>query len=162
MNLVPGARSFLRRASTRLSTARRMLRARNLPEVVRFSQEATEMALKAALRLEGVDYPKRHDPGQALLDAAPRFPAWFRDRLERMVRLSAELTRYRELAVYGDEGSGRTAEQVFEDSRPVTRWLTDAESVYRDCLRLYRERARSPEPHAQGDRPSPDRESRES
>ncbi|MGB6500292.1 MAG: HEPN domain-containing protein [Thermoplasmata archaeon] len=138
MNLVPGAESFLRRASTRLDTAERMLAEGNLPEVVRFSQEATEHSLKAALRLFEVEYPKRHDPAEALKAGRSKFPRWFQVEIPRMAALSAILSANRELAVYGDERIGKTADDLFSDKAQAAVWSADARRVYRLCLRLSR------------------------
>jgi len=57
MNNVAMARAYLRQASERLRHAREALEEGNYPYVVRQSQEAVELLLKAALRLVGVEPP---------------------------------------------------------------------------------------------------------
>jgi HEPN domain-containing protein len=80
---------------------------------VRRCQEAAEMALKAALRLVGVEVPRVHDVGFALQDKRDRFPTWFQERIDRMVRISRGLRGDRELSVYGDEALGRPPQAIF-------------------------------------------------
>jgi HEPN domain-containing protein len=146
MNLLPGARSFLRRSRARLDAAEQMLKNGDLPEVVRFSQEATELALKAALRLAAVEYPKRHDPGEVLRGNAIRFPLWYRESIPEMAQISAVLAQNRELAVYGDERLGKTAEELFTDPAQAAEWLAAAKRVYRWSARLCRTAGRPPPP----------------
>jgi HEPN domain-containing protein len=143
VNLRLGARSFLRRSAARLEAASRMLAQGEFPEVVRFSQEATEFALKAALRLVAIEYPKRHDPGEVLRETAAQFPPWFSKAIPEMARLSAELARNRELAIYGDERFGKTAEELFRDPVEAARWLARAKRVHRSCARLFRTTGRT-------------------
>lgn len=138
MNLREGARSLLHRSETRLDAARRTLARGELPEVVRFSQEATEYALKAALRMVGVEYPKRHDPSEIVLAHSERFPEWFRVDVGRFAELCRELSQNRQLAVYGDERRGRTAEALFTDRKQVAGWLEGAGRLYEQVIRLDR------------------------
>lgn len=73
---------------------------------IRQSQEAVEPALKAALRLVGIEPPKWHDVGPVLLDNRGRFPKWFDERIEEAAATSRWLRREREPSMYGDEESG--------------------------------------------------------
>ncbi len=120
-----------------------MYASRNLPEVVRFSQEATEYAVKSALKLVEIEYPKRHDPSEALREGKSRFPKWFRVSIESTARLARDLARNRELAVYGDERLAKTPEEIFSDSSRVAAWLSDARRVVGNSQRLYKEVVRS-------------------
>jgi len=63
MNNVTMAKAYLRQARERLRHANEALEGGNYPYVVRQSQEAVELSLKAALRLVGVEPPKWHDVG---------------------------------------------------------------------------------------------------
>lgn len=153
MNLREGARSLLRRSETRLDAARRSLARGELPEVVRFSQEATEYALKAALRLVGVEYPKRHDPSEAVLAHSERFPEWFRADVGWFADLCRELSQNRQLAVYGDERRGRTAEALFSDRKQVEGWAKGAGRLYELVVRLDRTTAAVEQPAGSGRKP---------
>lgn len=68
------ARSYIRQAEERLHHARESLDRGNYPYVMRQSQEAVELLLKAALRLVGADVPKWHDVGSILRKEKRRFP----------------------------------------------------------------------------------------
>jgi HEPN domain-containing protein len=99
------AEAYIRQAMERLKHAREALRRGNYPYVVRQSQEAVELALKASLRLVGVEPPRWHDVGPVLRREAERFPEWFRDEIPRLARISRRLRREREPSMYGDEES---------------------------------------------------------
>jgi HEPN domain-containing protein len=100
------AEAYIRQAMERLKHAREALRRGNYPYVVRQSQEAVELALKASLRLVGVEPPRWHDVGPVLRRETGRFPEWFREEIPRLARISRRLRREREPSMYGDEESG--------------------------------------------------------
>ncbi|MGB9760466.1 MAG: HEPN domain-containing protein [Thermoproteota archaeon] len=66
MNNVELARSNIRQAEERLKHAKEALESGNYPYVIRQCQEAVELALKAALRLVGIEPPKWYDVGPIL------------------------------------------------------------------------------------------------
>ena len=74
MNNLDMARSHLRQAAERVRHAEEALANGNYP-YVRQCQEAVELALKAALRMVGVEPPKWHDVGPVLRRERGRFPA---------------------------------------------------------------------------------------
>jgi HEPN domain-containing protein len=80
---------------------------------VRRCQEATEMALKAALRLVGLEVPRVHDVGFALREKRDRFPTWFQEHIDRSVHVSRGLRGDRELSIYGDEALRLPPETIF-------------------------------------------------
>jgi HEPN domain-containing protein len=104
--------------------------------VIRFSQESTELLLKAALRLIGIEYPKVHDVGDVLLLNAERFPAKFEARVPQMAEFSKEMASKRSLAMYGVEASGKTPGQIFDDPREAEEALKDAKEILASCLEL--------------------------
>jgi len=55
LELAKFARDYLKRGEERTRAAGEALRRRSFPEVIRFSQESTELSLKAALRLKGIE-----------------------------------------------------------------------------------------------------------
>ncbi|PLC61990.1 DNA-binding protein [Vulcanisaeta sp. EB80] len=107
------ARSYLRQAMERVRHAEEALINGNYPYVVRQCQEAVELALKAALRIVGVEPPKWHDVGPVLRREQGRFPAWFRERMDELISISRSLRKERELAMYGDEESGIPPEELY-------------------------------------------------
>ncbi|WP_238376257.1 HEPN domain-containing protein [Vulcanisaeta sp. EB80] len=113
MNNLDMARSYLRQAMERVRHAEEALINGNYPYVVRQCQEAVELALKAALRIVGVEPPKWHDVGPVLRREQGRFPAWFRERMDELISISRSLRKERELAMYGDEESGIPPEELY-------------------------------------------------
>jgi len=63
MKLGELARDYLRRAEVRVRSAAGATASKDYPDAVRFSQEAVELSLKAALRAFGLEYPKEQDVG---------------------------------------------------------------------------------------------------
>lgn len=61
-----------------------------------------ELALKAALRLVGVDPPRWHDVEPVLIDHSASYPSWFSEQIPRLAQISHWLRREREFAFYGD------------------------------------------------------------
>jgi len=113
LNNLDMARSYLRQAMERVRHAEEALTNGNYPYVVRQCQEAVELALKAALRIVGVEPPKWHDVGPVLRREQGRFPAWFRERMDELISISRSLRKERELAMYGDEESGIPPEELY-------------------------------------------------
>jgi HEPN domain-containing protein len=113
LNNLDMARSHLRRAAERVRHAEEALTNGNYPYVVRQCQEAVELALRAALRMVGVEPPKWHDVGPVLRRERGRFPAWFQGHMDELVSISRSLRKERELAMYGDEESGIPPEELY-------------------------------------------------
>jgi len=70
-------------------------------DTVRESQEICELALKAVLRLIGIDPPKLHDVGKIVKQYASELPATMQTDVDVVARYSFQLRRDRELAFYG-------------------------------------------------------------
>ncbi|MEM4141107.1 MAG: HEPN domain-containing protein [Nitrososphaeria archaeon] len=79
MNNIELAVSYIDEARRRLKTAENALKEKAYAYCIRQSQESVELALKAALRLVGIEPPKAHDVGPILLSEKERFPEWFRE-----------------------------------------------------------------------------------
>ncbi len=128
MNNVRLAKSNIRQALERLKHASEAAETGNYPYVVRQCQEAVELALKGALRLAGIEPPKWHDVGPILRRERDRFPQWFKVEIDRLASISRSLRKERELAMYGDEEAGISAEELYTivDAEKA---LTDAQYV---------------------------------
>ena len=138
MNNMDMARSYLRQAKDRLEDAQRALNRGNYPYTVRLSQEAVELALKASLRIVGIDPPKWHDVGPILRREAHRYPEWFREKIPLLARVSRRLRREREPAMYGDEELGIPPEELY-DRVDAEETLQQARMVFETVIRLFRE-----------------------
>ncbi|MCD6114153.1 MAG: HEPN domain-containing protein [Thermoprotei archaeon] len=113
MNSLELARSNIRQARERMVHASEALNRGNYPYVIRQSQEAVELALKASLRLVGVEPPKWHDVGPVLKRERKRFPKWFSEIIDKLASISRKLRKERELAMYGDEEALIPPEELY-------------------------------------------------
>ncbi|MEK6607387.1 MAG: HEPN domain-containing protein [Myxococcota bacterium] len=113
MTTVDLARAYLDQARIRLDLLAELRRRGAWNDVVRFAQEAVELALKALLRHAAIDPPKAHDVGPALLGAASRLPPAAAARCAEFARISTALAASRGPAFYGNEAAGVPASQLF-------------------------------------------------
>ena len=130
------ASSMLKEARLRLKAAAMGIRLKGYAYTVRSSQESVELSLKAALRLVGVEYPKKHEISRVLLLANKRFPSWF--RVENFAKISRALAEVREPAMYGDELRLVSSRELFTREY-AAKALAEANKVYRACSRLLKE-----------------------
>ena len=126
---------YLYRAKRCLKEARMALEDGDAPGVVRRSQEALELAVKAVLRALTIEYPRVHDVSDVLQECRSRFPAWFRDAIDELATISSELALARGPSMYGDEERGIPASELF--SRVYAEEaLRKAEKVLELCSKL--------------------------
>ncbi|MFQ6128617.1 MAG: HEPN domain-containing protein [Thermoplasmata archaeon] len=132
------ARSYLRMSRARLSDSREALQDKIYPYALRLAQECTEMSLKAALRMVAIEYPKKHDVSDVLLQSEKRFPEWFQKEIAFMAEGSRKLAKKREISMYGDEVSALSPDVVIsgEEAREA---VQIAEKTLRMCRKLLRE-----------------------
>lgn len=105
--------------------------------VVRRAQEVAELALKAALKMMGIEYPKEHDVGRVFVEACrtrglPLEPA----ELQAIREISTRLARDRQPAFY--------MERLYDREDAVAA-REDADSVLAFVVRLVG-RLRGPRP----------------
>lgn len=129
------AEAYIREAENRIETAQRALNERKYPYCVRQCQEAVELALKAALRVKGIEYPKFHDVGDVLIRVKGFYPAWFSEAIDKMVTISRKLLEKREASMYGFEEAGLSPEEVITEDL-ARRSLKDTIFVYEKCKDL--------------------------
>jgi len=130
------ASSMLQQAGIRLKAAAMGIKWKGYAYTVRSSQECVELSLKAALRVVGVEYPKKHDVSRVLLLARKRFPNWF--RVESFAKISRALSEMREPAMYGDELRFVSSTELFTKEH-ASKALAEANEVYKACSRLLKE-----------------------
>jgi len=130
------ASSMLKQAELRLKTAAMSIKLKGYAYTVRSAQECAELSLKAALRLVGVEYPKKHDVSRVLLLARKRFPNWF--KVESFAKISRGLAEMKEPAMYGDELRLVPSTELFKKEH-AAKALAEANELYKACLRLLRE-----------------------
>jgi HEPN domain-containing protein len=105
---------------------------------VRRCQEGVEMALKAALRLVGLEVPKVHDVGFFLRENKAMFPEWFQPHLDQLAHISRSLRKDREVSLYGDEALSLPPEKVFSKV-DADEALEEAALVFELAERLFEE-----------------------
>ena len=138
MNNVEMARSYIDEASRRIKTAEIALNEEAYAYCIRQSQEAVELALKAALRLVGIEPPKWHDVSPVLPEQRNRFPSWFKDELEEISSTSRWLRREREPSMYGDEETGLPPNKLYTRNY-AERAFNEARKTVNLVLKLFNE-----------------------
>jgi HEPN domain-containing protein len=128
------ARDYVKRARSRLRAIGVLMEDESWADVMRESQEAVEILLKALLRTYRIEVPQIHDVGAVLAAEKDRFPAELQEEIEGLKAISKSLRRDRELAFYGSEdltpsefygrsdadAAYQSAKHVFE---VVARWV---------------------------------------
>jgi HEPN domain-containing protein len=132
------AEKYISQALLRLRTAESAAIEGEHAYCFRQSQEAVELALKAALRIKGVEYPKFHDVGDVLLRVRELYPEWFEREAEKAAEISRKLAEKREAAMYGDESLGLPPSQVVSEEE-TKKGLEEAKWVVSLCERLMKE-----------------------
>jgi len=129
--------SGIKRAGRWLQGAKRALEDKRWDDVVYCSQMAVENATKAILISLAIDFPHSHDTSDVFTVLAKRddIPKWFRDEVESISDIIAELAELRGLAGYGFE-KGIDVE-YFRDYAPEA--YTKAEYVYKEYVKLLEE-----------------------
>lgn len=135
------ARSYLEKASVRLDVLKVLLDRGAYSDVVREAQELVEIALKAALRLVGIDPPRIHDVGPVLVEHIDAYPGWLQEVLPRLAEISRWLRHEREMALYGDVDVIPTETYAAVDAEKA---MADASTVYDAVRRLLEERSSEP------------------
>ena len=130
---------YLNRAATCVKQAEDCLRRGDYSTSVLRSGEAVEFALKAALRLVGQTYDRKHDVSAALAESFQSFLPWFKDRVPRFRSLSRIFTSLSLDAKYGDEILGAPPKALFFESEARI-YLESAREVLNECLKLQREK----------------------
>jgi len=125
------AADYIYRADRCLREAEIALSESDFAGVVRRSQEALELAVKAALRSIGVEYPHEHDVGEALDIVQDRLPSSLRSEVSKLRELLTELSRVRGPAFYGYEREGIPASKAFSKEY--------AQRTYSEVRRLVQE-----------------------
>ena len=127
---------YLKRAKIRLEVLEVLYEKGDYPDVVREAQEVVELALKAVLRLIGVEVPKVHDVGKILGKYEDLLPEELRQNLKKIATISKRLRKERELSFYGaedfiplEEYTAEEALQAINDAKFVVDTITRAFKV---------------------------------
>ena len=114
------ARSYFEKARKRRRALHVLLEDGAYSDVVREAQELVELALKGMLRAIGIEPPKLHDVGGLLVEHRERFAPEIQNTLADLARISKELRKERELALYGDVDFIPTDEYSLQQAEKAT------------------------------------------
>lgn len=128
------ALAYLEKAQKRLRVLEVLLEEQAYSDVVREAQEVVELALKAMLRLVGVEPPKQHDVGGLLVDHSSRFVEDVRQELPVLAATSKWLRKEREFAFCGDVGFIPTEEYSLADAQRADREARHVVHVALRCI----------------------------
>jgi HEPN domain-containing protein len=128
------ALAYLEKAQKRLRVLEVLLEEQAYSDVVREAQEVVELALKAMLRLVGVEPPKQHDVGGLLVDHSSRFVEDVRQALPVLAATSKWLRKEREFAFYGDVDFIPTEEYSLADAQRADREARHVVHVALRCI----------------------------
>ncbi|MBI4277353.1 MAG: HEPN domain-containing protein [Armatimonadetes bacterium] len=129
------AEGLFRLGEGRLEVLPAFLERGNFPTVIREAQECVELVLKAALRYVGIEPARTHDVAPLLRAHDDRFPAWFKEHIERLAVISTDLADRRGLSFYGDEERGVPPDRLFSRADAEAA-IEQARFVHRLCRRL--------------------------
>lgn len=121
-------KDYLQRAESRLYAIEVLYDRESYADVVRESQEALELCLKALLRHCDITVPRIHDVSKILRAEKQKLPEKLQGKVDAIADLSHSLRRDRELAFYGTEDltpSGfyekKDAEYAFSQVKEIVR-----------------------------------------
>lgn len=111
------AQSYFFKAEKRLKILEILFQEEDYSDVMREAQEIVELCLKGMLRYVGIEPPKYHDVGPLIIEHQTRFKDISSEEILRLVEISKELRKERELAFYGDIDFIPTEEYTLENAK---------------------------------------------
>lgn len=125
--------SYLKKAKVRLEALHFYHQKNAYSDVVRESQECTELLLKALIRFIGVEVPKVHDVSRVLLQNKARLPKVIQANLDEIAAISRDLRKDRELSFYGtedwiptDEYDASHSLKAIEQAQKIYDWVSQS------------------------------------
>jgi HEPN domain-containing protein len=135
------AEAYLADAKRSLGEAERAEQDGAYHRTVRRAQECVELALKAVLRLVGVEYPREYEVSAVLHEVIEKFPEWFASEIPRLTEISKRLAEERGPAFYGGERAFVPPASIYGETD--AKWaLENAAEVLHLCEQLLTEARR--------------------
>jgi len=136
LKLLDIAKSYLKQANARLRDAEEASAENLNAYALRLSQECVELSLKAALKLVGIEYPKKHDVSDVLIEVKDRFPEWFQKEIRFLADVSRKLAKKREISMYGDEESFLSPDEAIscEEALKAVEWAKKTHELCKNLL----------------------------
>jgi len=122
----------IRDAERELNNSLRSLGEEDYSGALKYLQECSEYAVKAALIAYGLDY-QVHGVGRFLVENRKMFPAWFKSRVETMGETADMLAKDRPRFRYPYEYESEDLKIFAEKIRPAV------EELFQNCKRLVEE-----------------------
>lgn len=138
MKFINIASSYLKQAEARLKDAEGALKEGLNSYALRLSQECVELSLKAALKIVAIEYPKKHDVSDVLINVKDRFPKWFQNEIGFLTDTSKRLAKKREISMYGDEELALSPDEMISNEEAQDA-IKRARKTYNLCRRLFNE-----------------------
>ncbi|MFM8268900.1 MAG: HEPN domain-containing protein [Pseudomonadota bacterium] len=117
--------SYFKTFQVRVEVLPEYFKRKSYSDVIRESQEALELFLKALLRTMGWSPSFSHDPGKELAELKKNIPAEFREVADPLVDWSRKLRRERELSYYGAADFIPSEEYSEKEAREALQFLED-------------------------------------
>ncbi len=114
MKNIEMAIDYIYRAKRCLKEAEMALKDLDAPGVIRRSQEALELSVKAILRALTIEYPRIHDVSDVLLQYSSKLPPELRGNINDLAELVSQLASIRGPAFYGYEREGVPPSKAFK------------------------------------------------
>lgn len=130
------AEDYITRAGHRLEAIRVLQERESYADVVRESQEAVELSLKALLRHANIDVPRIHDVSDILKSEIKKLPQEVQPHVDRLMKISRSLRRDRELAFYGTEDLTPMEFYKREDADQALQGATWCHQVCKEAMGL--------------------------
>ncbi len=125
-------KDYLDESKFRLETAKLALDKKRYNSVVRESQLAVELSLKAFLLRWNFIVPKTHEISNDILDSKDLFSKEAQKEILNIVKISKKLRREYEISLYGDKDSGKSLSDLYTKIQ-AEEYLSDAKKVYFLC-----------------------------
>ena len=134
------AKAYLEDAEYSLREAKIAAEGKVYHRTVRRAQECVEFALKAVLRLIGIEYPREHEISTVLMEVSEKkkLPEWFSSALSEISGVSKRLAEERGPAFYGEEKAFVPPGSLYGE-REAELAITDAERILNLCKRFFEE-----------------------
>jgi len=116
-------KDYLMRAQSRYKALDVYVGDENWADVVRESQEACELILKAVLRYSNIDPPRTHDVSIVLEENEKLLPKEIQKNLKEVCKISKTLRRDRELAFYGSDDLTPSEFYQKDDAMEARAWV---------------------------------------
>ena len=140
MNTREMAEEYLKKADRYFNEAINAHSEEDFSTAIRRCQESVELAIKAVLRLCGIEYPRKHDVSDLLdkLSDLQDIPDYFKESIPTLKQTMQRLSQLRGPAMYGDEANLTPPSRLFSE-QDAEKNINDTRKTLQLCKKLFRE-----------------------